>query len=79
MQRLAPFGSVARDEARLDSDAGISVQFVPGAKTYDWFLDLSELLEARLGTKVELAATGALSPFIVPRTLAEAQNVLRAA
>ena len=77
--RLALFGSVLRNEARPDSDVDLLVQFVPGAKTYDHFLALSELLEQLLGRPVELVTTEALSPYIGPRILAEAQDVLRAA
>ncbi|MEQ1729192.1 MAG: nucleotidyltransferase family protein [Vicinamibacterales bacterium] len=77
--RLALFGSVLRNQARPDSDVDLLVQFVAGAKTYDHFLALSELLELRLGRSVELVTTEALSPFIGPRILAEAQDVLRAA
>ena len=79
VQRLALFGSVARGEARIDSDVDLLVQFFPGAKTYDRFLALSELLEARLARTVELVTTESLSPFLGPRILAEAQNVIRAA
>ena len=79
VQRLALFGSVARGQARLDSDVDLLVQFSPGAKTYDRFLALAELLEARLGRKVELVTVEALSPFLGPRILAEAEDVLRAA
>jgi predicted nucleotidyltransferase len=64
--RLALFGSVLRDEARPDSDVDILVQFAPGAKTFDRFLALSELLEERLGHRVELVTTEALSPFLGP-------------
>jgi hypothetical protein len=77
--RLALFGSVARNEARPDSDVDVLVQFAPGAKTYERFLALSELLEARLERRVELVTTESLSPYIGPRILAEAQDVLRAA
>lgn len=77
--RLALFGSVLRNEARPDSDVDVLVEFVPGAKTYDHFLALSELLEQRLGRPVELVTTEALSPYIGPRILAEAQDVIRAA
>ena len=77
--RLAIFGSVLRGNARVDSDVDLLVQFAPGAKSYDRFLALSELLEARLGRPVELVTTEALSPYIGPRILAEAQDVLRAA
>ena len=77
--RLALFGSVLRGDARPDSDVDLLVQFSPGAKTFDRFLALSELLEDRLGRRVELVTPEALSPFIGPRILAEAQDVLRAA
>ena len=77
--RLALFGSVLRGEARPDSDVDLLVHFAPGAKTYDRFLALCELLESRLGHRVELVTTEALSPFLRPRILAEAQDVLRAA
>ena len=79
VQRLALFGSVLRGEARSDSDVDLLVQFAPGAKTFDHFLALFDLLEERLGRRVELVTTEALSPFIGPRILAEAQDVLRAA
>ncbi|MFZ1730609.1 MAG: nucleotidyltransferase family protein [Bacteroidota bacterium] len=77
--RLAVFGSVSRDEARSDSDVDLLVQFLPGSKTYDRFLALSELLEEHLGQRVELVTTEALSPFIGPHILSEAVDVIRAA
>jgi predicted nucleotidyltransferase len=79
VERLALFGSVLRGEARPDSDVDLLVQFSPGAKTYEHFLALSDLIEERLGRRVELVTTEALSPFIGPRILADAQDVLRAA
>jgi predicted nucleotidyltransferase len=79
VRRLALFGSVARNEGRPDSDVDVLVQFVPGAKSYDHFLALADLLEERLGRRVELVTEEALSPFLGPRILAEAQDVLRAA
>jgi uncharacterized protein len=77
--RLAMFGSVLRGDADAGSDVDILVEFMPGAKSYERFLALSELLEDRLGRRVELVTVEALSPFIGPRILAEAQDVLRAA
>ena len=79
VQRLALFGSVLRGEAHPDSDVDLLVQFAPGAKTFDRFLALFDLLEERLERRVELVTTEALSPFIGPRILAEAQDVLGAA
>ncbi len=77
--RLAVFGSVVRGEARPESDVDILVQFQPGAKTFDRYMALSDLLESHLGRRVELITTEALSPFIGSHILAEAQDVIRAA
>ncbi len=79
VRRLALFGSVAHGQARPDSDVDLLVEFFPGTKTYDRFLALSELLETRLGRRVELVTVEALSPFLGPRILADAEDVLRAA
>jgi predicted nucleotidyltransferase len=79
VQRLALFGSVLHDQARPDSDVDLLVQFRPGTKTFDRFIGLAELLEQRLGRRVELVTAEALSPYLGPRILAEAQDVLRAA
>lgn len=77
--RLALFGSVLRGETHAGSDVDLLVQFAPGTKSYARYFALAELLEALLGRRVELVTTEALSPFIGPRILAEAQDVLRAA
>ena len=77
--RLALFGSVARATARPNSDVDLLVQFSPGQKSYGRFIALSDLLESLLQRRVELVTTEALSPFLGPRILAEAQDVLRAA
>jgi hypothetical protein len=79
VRRLAVFGSIARGAVTPDSDADVLVQFATGAKTFDRFMALSELLEDRLGRRVELVTTEALSPHLGPRILAEARDVLRPA
>jgi predicted nucleotidyltransferase len=68
-----------RGETGGDNDADLLVQFSPGAKTFHRLLDLSDLLEERLGWRVELVTMEVLSPFPGPRVLAEARDVLRAA
>jgi uncharacterized protein len=77
VSRLALFGSVLGGRTHADSDVDILVYFAPGAKTYDRFFALSELLERCLNRRVELVTREALSPFIGPRILAEAEDVLR--
>ncbi len=79
VRRLALFGSVARGEARPGSDVDLLVEFLPGQKSFDRFLALSELAERLLERPVELVTLEALSPFIGPHILAEAADVIRAA
>ena len=79
VSRLALFGSVLHGSARPDSDVDLLVQVRKGEKTFESFLKLSELLESLLGRRVELVTTESLSPFIGPKILAEAKDVVRAA
>ena len=76
---MALFGSVARGEANPESDVDLLVEFLPGEKSFDHFMALSDLLEQLLGHRIELVTFEALSPFIGPHILAEAADVLRAA
>ncbi len=70
---------MSRNEAHGESDVDLLVEFLPGRKNYDTFLDLAEMLEAAIGHRVELVTLESLSPYIGPRILAEAADVLRAA
>jgi predicted nucleotidyltransferase len=79
VRRIALFGSMARGEADANSDVDLLVEFEPGAKSFDRFMALSDLLERLLGRRVELVTTEALSPYIGPHILAEAEDVVRAA
>lgn len=79
VRRLALFGSVLRDQARPDSDVDILVEFSPFEKSFDRFMALADLLEETLERRVELITTEGLSPYIGPRILAEAFDVVRAA
>lgn len=79
VRRLALFGSFARSEARPDSDVDVLVEFAPDQKSFDRFMRLCDLLEERLARRVDVVTTEALSPYIGPHILAEAQDVVRAA
>lgn len=79
VRRLALFGSVQRDTATPESDVDVLVEFQPGEKSYDHFFALGDLLERLLGRPVDLVTVEALSPFLKPHILAEAQDVVRAA
>jgi len=63
VKSLAIFGSVARDEARPDSDVDILVEF-EGPVTFDCYMDLKFYLEDHLGTRVDLVSKRTLKPQI---------------
>lgn len=79
VRRLALFGSVVRGQARPDSDVDLLVQFDPEQKTLDNFMALVFLLEELLKHRIELVTTESLSPYIGPKILREAEDVLLAA
>ena len=71
--------SLARDEAGPDSDVDLLVEFDPARKSFDNLLALADLLESTLGRRVEIVTTAALSPYVGPHILKEAEDVIRAA
>lgn len=60
---LALFGSVARNEAKGDSDVDILVDLEPPI-TFDRYMDVKLYLEEQLGTRVDLVTRKALKPQI---------------
>lgn len=59
--RLALFGSVARGQARADSDVDLLVQAPSGASSFD-FVRFERLLADVLGREVDLVEYGGLKP-----------------
>lgn len=78
-RRVALFGSVVRGDAGPASDVDLLVQFDPREKTLRNFMALSYLFEEILQRRVDMVTTEALSPFIGPHILREAEDVLLAA
>jgi len=64
VQRIGVFGSFARGEETDKSDIDVLVDFVPGKKTFDNFMDLKYFLEELFGRKVDLVTVQALRPQI---------------
>lgn len=69
------FGSLVRGEPDSDSDIDILVEFEPGYKSLDNFVQLASFLEELFGRRVELVTPEALSPYIGPDILQEVENV----
>lgn len=59
--RFAVFGSVARHEARPDSDIDLIVEALAGTSSFD-FIRFQQLIERVLGRKVDLVEYGGLRP-----------------
>jgi hypothetical protein len=71
VKSLSLFGSMARDEARPDSDIDLLVEFADRA-TFDAFMDLKFYLEDLLGRRIDLVTSKALKPRIRPSVEREA-------
>lgn len=59
--RLAVFGSVARHQARQDSDIDLLVEAPPGTSSFG-FVAFQLLLEKVLGRRIDLVDYGGLKP-----------------
>jgi uncharacterized protein len=71
---LALFGSVARNEARQDSDVDLLVEFIQPVGLFQ-FIDLQQRLETLLGCKVDLGTPRSLKLHIKDSVLREAIRV----
>lgn len=71
---LSLFGSVARDEARPDSDVDLLVEFSQPVGLF-LFIELQQRLETLLGCKVDLGTPRSLKPRIKEHVLREAIRV----
>ena len=74
VKHLAIFGSVARDEAKADSDVDVLVEF-EGPATFDQYMGLKMFLEDLLHLPVDLVTTKAVRPQLAPYIEREALRV----
>jgi len=75
VNKLGLFGSFVREEQDARSDVDVLVEFEPGKKTYDNFMQLALFLEALFKRQVELVTTESLSPYIGPHIEDEVEYV----
>lgn len=76
VQRLGIFGSFLRDQTTPESDVDVLVEFVPGKKTFDNFIQLAHCLEDSLQRRVEVVTRESLSPYIGPQLLQETEAIV---
>ena len=75
VKRLGLFGSFARQQQDSESDVDVLVEFEPGYKTFDTFMQLAFFLEELFERRVELVTPESLSPYIGPHILKEIEYV----
>lgn len=75
VQSYGLFGSFVRNESTSTSDIDIMVEFLPGQKTFENFMNLAFFLENILGRRVDLLTKESLSPYLRPRILQEVEYV----
>jgi predicted nucleotidyltransferase len=73
VKRLGLFGSFVQGKQGPQSDIDFLVEFEPGKKTFDNFIQLSFLLEDLFKRRVELVTPESLSPYIGPYILKEVE------
>jgi hypothetical protein len=74
IKSLAVFGSVARGEARADSDIDFLVEF-EGTATFDRYMGLKFFLEDLLGRRVDLVTRQAIRRELAQQIEQEARRV----
>ena len=79
VHRLGLFGSFVRQEQVPNRGVDLLVEFAPGQKTFDNFMQLSFLLEDIFQRRVELVTPESLSPYIGPHVMQEVEYVNLAA
>jgi hypothetical protein len=76
VKELGLFGSFVTEKGIHEgSDVDFLVDFEPGCKTFDNFMDLSFFLEEILGRKVELITMQSLSKYLSPHILKQVEHV----
>ena len=76
VKKLGLFGSFSHSQQHSESDIDLLVEFEPGQKTFDNFIQLSFLLEDILEHPVELVTVESLSPYIAPYITQEVEYVI---
>ena len=67
VKRLGLFGSFLHGQPNRDSDVDVLVEFMPGCKTFDNFIELVFVLEALFDRRVELVTPESLVHSLVHR------------
>lgn len=73
VKRIAIFGSFVKDRQTKSSDIDVLVEFRPGKKTFDNFMELRAFLGKLFGRKIDLVTAQALKPRMKSTVLTQAR------
>jgi predicted nucleotidyltransferase len=73
VMRIGLFGSVARGDAKRDSDVDVLVEFTRAGHTFDNFNRLCDFLETNIGTNYDLITPESLKPRVRQKVASEVQ------
>lgn len=71
VRKIGIFGSFARHEENESSDIDVLVEFDPGFKTFDNYMELKYFIEEVSGRSVDLVTVAALKPQLKENILRE--------
>jgi len=72
VERIALYGSVARDEATPQSDVDVLVELADAFLTLEGYMDLCFYLEELFGRRVDVTTFRSIKPHMRDRVLADA-------
>lgn len=72
VKEIGVFGSYVRGEQKRSSDVDILVEFEPGYKTFDHYMELKFFLEEIIGSNVDLVIKTAIRDEMKSSILSEA-------
>lgn len=76
ISKVGLFGSTVREEATMESDVDILIDFEEGKETFGNFMSVCDILQDAFGKmKVDVVTVKGLSPFIGSQILSEVEYV----
>lgn len=75
VSRLGLFGSYVRNTSSINSDIDLLIEFRPGCKNFDHFMQICALLEDSLPYPVDILTMESISPYIKPHILKDIEYV----
>jgi len=70
--RIGLFGSYSRNQATKTSDIDLVLEFLPGKKNFDTYMQACRLLESLFDIPLDIVTKESISPYLLPSIEREA-------